>query len=539
MNPRLAAFLAAHAKPSTEKTVETKEKEEIPFSKKETFSLSIVLDSDQQDAVDLAKAGKSFCLIGKAGTGKTTSEREIVKALIEKYKGQSHTFRVQGTTTKVDSHAIAVVAFTRVASGNSKKAIIKEESLASFEHNITTLHNFLEFAPEFFWDEEKQKDSMRFLPRRDSQNPLTTAAIIFEESSMIDLALWEKIYDAMQRGTQCIFIGDINQLPPVFGPSILNYALTQLPIVELKTVYRQSFESNVLLNAHNILEGKPLVEAPDFKILEGGPVQKGQHSVMLSLKASLEIWMKDGRYNPETDIILSPFNVKDLGTDNINSHVAEIVNREAVVFEIFAGIRRFYLAVGDKIMYQKQAGIVTAIYSNGLYSGRRPKPASKHMSRFGVMMLDEEIIDEEEGLIQGFDTSLEQLEKKDLEELSRQSSHVVEILLETGETHRLAKTGDLSAASFSLAYALTVHKAQGCEWRKVIIVLHKDHSIMAYNELLYTAVTRASKEVVIVGKKYMIQKAIDTRRIKGSTIEDKIQYFNANLSLEGVLCTKN
>ena len=109
-----------------------------------------------------------------------------------------------------------------------------------------------------------------------------------EESSMIDLPLWNFLFEAMQRGTQCIFIGDINQLPPVFGPSILNYALTQLPIIELKTVYRQALESSVLRNAHNILEGKSLEEAPDFRILEGGPIQKGEYSVMLSLKASIE-----------------------------------------------------------------------------------------------------------------------------------------------------------------------------------------------------------------------------------------------------------
>ena len=535
LNPKLQEFLRKQAESRLTKAVT----EALSPEKRESFAMSVVLDEDQQHAVELAESGKSFCLIGKAGTGKTTSEREIMRVLLEKHKGKTHIFRIQGTTEKVESAAITVIAFTRVAAGNSKKAICKDPSLEILSPNITTVHNLLEFAPEFFWDEEKEKDTMRFVPKRDGSNPLTVKTICLEESSMIDLPLWEKLYDAMLSGTQCIFIGDINQLPPVFGPSILNYALTQLPIVELKTVYRQALESAVLRNAHNILEGKPLEEAPDFKILEGGPVQKGQYSTMLSLAATIRLWYEKGTYDPDQDIILSPFNVKDLGTDSINSHIASIFNPDAIVHEIIAGIRKFYLAVGDKIMYKKQVGIVTGIVHNRLYSGKAAKSPSKVLSRFGKYHSAEELIDEDDdGLLSSFDTSLEQLSADELEELKHQASSIVEIQLETGEKFRLSKAGDLSAANFSLAYALTVHKAQGCEWRHVVIIMHKDHSIMAFNELLYTAVTRASQKVTLVAKKFMLEKAIRTRRIKGSTLRDKIEFFNANMKLEGVNCQK-
>jgi exodeoxyribonuclease V alpha subunit len=96
----------------------------------------------------------------------------------------------------------------------------------------------------------------------------------------------------------------------------------------------------------------------------------------------------------------------------------------------------------------------------------------------------------------------------------------------------LQKTGELSEANFQLAYCLTIHKAQGSEWKRVILILHKDHSIMAFNELLYTAVTRAREQVVIFAKDFMLQKCIETRRIKGSSLKSKIEYFNANLALE-------
>jgi exodeoxyribonuclease V alpha subunit len=518
-------------------TIPHTEKEET--QKNKTFSLSIELDEDQQHAVELALAGKSFCIIGKAGTGKTTTEREIVKAILKNNVDCTHVFRIQGTSERVESAAAAVVAYTRIASGNSRKAICKDPDLAErFFPNVTTIHNMLEFQPEFFFDTEKNKESMRFAPKRNSANPLTLKTVCFEEASMIDLNLWEKMYDAMLRGTQCIFIGDINQLPPVFGPSILNYALVQLPIVELRTVYRQAFDSLVLKNAHNILEGKKVEEGPDFKIMEGGTKQHGQMITMLQLAGSLQKWHKGGEYKPEEDIVLSPFNKGELGSDSINNHIAQFLN-ENDTYEIIAGIRKFYLAAGDRIMFQKQIGYVKTIRRNGAYSGRLPMPHSKHLTRFGTMNGEDDLVEIENDGLAHIEYDLEQMSQKDMEELTHQASHVIDIELETGETLSLSKAGELSAQVFSLAYALTVHKAQGCEWRKVIIVLHKDHSVMAFNELLYTAVTRAAKQIVIVGKKFMVEKAIKTRRLKGDTLAEKVEYFNANMVLNHVSCVKN
>ena len=506
--------------------------------KEKTFSLNIELDEDQNTAVQLALAGKSFCLIGKAGTGKTTTEREIVKAILSRMNGRTHIFRIQGTGEKIESPAAAVVSYTRVAAGNSRNAICKDEELRNaFFHNVTTIHNLLEYAPVFFYDDEKEKESMRFIPQRNALNPLNVQTIAIEESSMVDLSLWDRLYDAMLSGTQVIFIGDINQLPPVFGPSILNYALVQLPIVELRTVYRQKFDSLVLTNAHNILEGKEVEEGPDFKIIEGGTKQHGQTVTMLQLAGSLKRWYESGEYKPDEDIILSPFNKGDLGSDSINSHVAQFLN-DGDVYEIIAGIRKLYVAVGDKIMFQKQVGRIINIKHNPMYAGKIPKPHSKHLSRFGVMLEEDDLDSLEDDGLAHVEYNLEAMSKEDMEELTHQASHVVEIELETGEMLALRKAGELSAQNFSLAYALTVHKAQGCEWRKVILVLHKDHSILAFNELLYTAVTRAAKQVVIVGKKFMVAKAIATRRIKGDSLKEKVEYFNANLAQSHISCVK-
>jgi len=252
----------------------------------------------------------------------------------------------------------------------------------------------------------------------------------------------------------------------------------------------------------------------------------------------LKKWFKDGVYNPAEDIILSPFNVGALGTDNLNNHIAGFVN-PGEVFEIIAGVRKFYLAVGDRIMYAKQVGTVTSIRRNGMYSGKATKPPSFHMNRFGKMTEADELdeMDTEDDSI-SVEYDLESLTAEQLKELTHQASHVVEIELETGESLVLSKAGDLGASSFSLGYALTVHKSQGSEWRHVIIVLHKDHSTMAFNELLYTAVTRAAEKVTIVAKKFMLEKAIATRRLKGDTIREKVEFFNSNKMVEGIFCRK-
>lgn len=495
--------------------------------KHESFSMSIVLNSEQQMAVDLAMAGKSFCIIGKAGTGKTTSERNIIKAVLQRIQSR-HIFRIQGMGSTQEGPGVAVVSYTRVAAGNSRKAIFKDPLLEDqIPHNITTIHNLLEYAPEIYWCEKDQKEKKRFTPKRNINNPITISTLIIEEASMVDLPLWDKVKEAMLYGIQVILIGDINQLPPVFGPSILNYGLIQFPIIELKTIYRQKDDSIVLKNAHNILDGKPLEESPDFKIYRMGDVQHGQMKTSIMIAKTLRAWYSRGEYDPENDIVLSPFNKQDLGTTNMNAHIAQFIGekRDAKIIHIIAGIRHLYIAEGDDILYQKIRGKIVEIKRNFRYLGKAPKTGL--LDRFGNIH-GKSIEDHEEET----EDTFEMTEDTNPDELTHQASHIVKIELETGEIISLQKTGELSEANFQLAYCLTIHKAQGSEWKRVILILHKDHSIMAFNELLYTAVTRAREQVVIFAKDFMLQKCIETRRIKGSSLKSKIEYFNANLALE-------
>lgn len=529
-------------------TIKEEEKEEE--KKEETFSLSISLNQEQILAKELAFSGKSFCLTGAAGTGKTTAQREIAKALLEQNLLSSHNFRIQGSNgERWTGPSIAFVAYTRIASGNLKRAIHKDPTLEEILlHNVTTIHNLLEYSPETYWCYEEDKEKFRFVPRRTATNPLDLTHLIIEEASMVDLDLWDKLFSALKPDTQIIFIGDINQLQPVFGASIINYALVQLPVVELKTVYRQAGDSTILENAHNILAGKAVREAPDFRIIRGGDSQYSQHKMMMALAATFKKWQEVGEYDPLQDIILSPFNKQDLGTDSINNYIAQDlgVKRNATVFQVKAGIRTLYLAVGDKVLYNKRVGVISQISHNMEYHGASTLHPSPTLSRFGVYtstIKDREEENEDDAFELDYsgidlDKMLEEGEEGQ-EDKVRQASHVITLEMEDEEEATLSAVGDFSSQSFSLGYALTVHKAQGCEWRHVFLILHKDHSIMAHRELLYTAVTRASKKVYLIAKDYMITKAITTQRVKGNTLAEKIEIFNAKISLDAqVRCYK-
>jgi len=506
------------------------------------FSLSISLNDKQLLAKELAFSGKSFCLVGAAGTGKTTAQREIAKALVAQNLLRTHTFKIQGTKDYVVAPSIAFVAYTRIASGNLKKAIHKDSTLASLlEHNVTTIHNLLEYAPETYFDAVDNKEKFRFVPRRTASNPLDITHLIVEESSMVGLDLWEKFFAALRTGVQIIFIGDINQLPPVFGTSVLNYGLVQLPVVCLTEVYRQAGDSLVLKNAHNILAGSMVEEGEDYRIIEGGNVQHSQSTLSVALGKQFPTWMDKGIYSPEEDIILSPWNKHQLGTTNMNNWIAQELGkrRNATVFEIVTGIAKIYLAVGDKVMYNKQVGTIAKISRNSAYRGKPAQREGTDLTRFGIRVgkaNDELNLVEasEEEMFAGYENiSLDEMLNEDSKDKVLSSSHIVDLELETGEVHTLSSVGDFSPANFTLGYCLTVHKAQGCEWRRVFLIMHRDHKISLSRELFYTASTRAREQVYLIAKKSVIESAIKSQRIKGNTVEEKIEFFNSGLMEAG------
>lgn len=510
-----------------------------PAKAKESFSLNITLNAKQELASEYAEYGRSFVLTGAAGTGKTTALREIARKLLRSGKLGTHNFK------EGNGPSIAFCAYTHVATGNMRKALHKDPQLEEeLSHNILTIHKLLEFEPEFYEIQDEStglwRTTMRFVPRRTRDNPLHLTHLIIEEASMVDAqGLWMKLFDALEPGCQVIFVGDINQLPPIFGSSVLNYALINLPVIELTEVYRQALESKIIVNAHRVLRGQALEpDGKEVKLISAptGAKLASEHIIAIRLKNQLAKEFHTGLYDPLQDIVLTPFNKNDLGSININKHIAQFFgdHRKSPIWEIFAGMNRHYLAVGDKVLVNKQDGEIISISFNGRYFGKQPRAASENMTRHGVLIPKEGATNGNSTIEEDFELDYSSVDVDDIsdKEKKNEASHIVTCKMENGEIVTLSEVGDFNPQVFSLGYCLTIHKAQGREWRRVFIVLHKNHAVLLFRELIYTALTRASKEVVIVDLCNQINKAIKAQRIKGDSTLEKIEWFNSKVSLE-------
>ena len=219
---------------------------------------AIAYNTEQQAFIDLIGTGDPCVLVGAAGTGKTTCSQGGIKALIASGKvpvmqSDGHKHLVDGTI------GILIISYTRRAVNNIRK--VQSVDLKS---NCLTSHKLLEYAPEYYDIEDPttglSRRTMQFSPSRNASNPLSTTihTIIVEEASMLSVELFSEISAALIHSPQWVFIGDIQQLPPVFGSAILGFKMLELPVIELTQVYRQALESPIIKLAHRILSGKPI-----------------------------------------------------------------------------------------------------------------------------------------------------------------------------------------------------------------------------------------------------------------------------------------
>jgi len=442
--------------------------------------------------------------------------------------------------------AIAFTAFTNRAVNNMANNLRKHspELMDKLFNNFMTIHKLIEVAPEYYYDDEAQKDKMRFTPRRDALNRLPIKVLIIEEASMVDLDLWHKLFIALEPDCQIILLGDLNQLPPVFGDSILNYGLVKLPIIELTHVYRQALDSPIIRQMHEVLKGNvPKSDTELFQVVHGtnnkpiGPERAGKQIANM-----MEKLYDRGEYDPMEDIILTPFNKAGCGTIMLNTLISTWLDKKnkelgnpRMVYEVIAGLGKHYFAKGDLVYdtVSKMQGIITDIHINGAYYGTIPQEASTELTRFGYHSGEEgdsefdTLNDEFSYDVSGIDallspdTSMDDAEKKLLS-----SSHIITIELEDGSEVSRSGAGEVNAIEFG--YCLTTHKAQGCEWNNVFMIIHQSHFI-ANREWLYTAGTRAKNKCVIFAKEDVLNQVVKRQRVKGDTLEAKVQAFNDKL----------
>jgi len=343
---------------------------------------------------------------------------------------------------------------------------------------------------------------MRFIPTRNQDNPLPESihTIIVEEASMLGTDLSNQLLAALAHKVQWIFIGDIQQLPPVFGPAVLGFRMNTLPVVELTQVYRQALESPIIRLAHRVLSGKPvpLKEYEEWKTpneLTIHPWKKKLHPdhAMLTLAAFFKQAIDKGVYRPDDDMILIPYN-KAVGTIELNKHIANYLARRSgkLTHEVIAGFVKHYFSEGDKILYDKEDAEIISISNNLSYTGARVQPASTNLDYWGYnSKAAEEANDAENFYKDAQDADIDFLLEAVVSSEDRvtQGSHNITIrLLDSGSEVTINKAAEIN--SLLHAYALTVHKAQGSEWRKVFFLLHHTHATMLQRELLYTGITR-------------------------------------------------
>jgi exodeoxyribonuclease V alpha subunit len=499
------------------------------------YGKEITYNSKQSEFVSLASTHKSCILIGPAGTGKTTAMKGTVQSLIQ----SSQTGVIQNHDHKHIPHGvpgIIICAYTRRATNN-----IRRNMSDDMKENCITIHKLLEYAPEYFdsMDENGEtKTSMRFAPSRNAMNPLPAeiTTIIFEESSMIGVSLYNEVICALPNpeNVQIIFLGDIQQLPPVFGSAILGFKMLELPTIELTEVYRQALESPIIRLAHRILSGKPIphkelesISCPGLTIKPWKMKVDAEAALNVTEKLFSSLYEK-GEYNPEEDMILIPFN-KAYGTLDLNKSIANHMARkkQLVTWEVISGFVRHYFSVGDKVLFDREDAIVLDIYPNPSYTGVPAQKESTYLDYWGHNNAPKSMQDQVASNESDIDFLLAQVAADDEDRVTQSSHHIKLLMLDSGVEKTITKAAEVN--STILGYALTVHKSQGSEWNKVFCLFHNSHATMMQRELLYTAVTRAKEELVIICEQDTFTNAIISQRIKGNSLAEKAEYFKGKV----------
>lgn len=512
------------------------------------YGKPITYNEQQLRFVQLAGSGQSAVLIGAAGTGKTTCQQGTIAALIR--NGYAGTLQADGHKyLESNTPGIVIVSFTRRAVSNIRRAVSED-----MKKNCLTIHALLEYEPVYYevMDDNtgEMRKTMQFEPTRNAYRPLpaTIRTCVIEEGSMVSVELYKELKDALPSNCQFIFLGDIQQLPPVFGSAILGYKMLELPVVELTEVYRQALESPIIRLAHRILSGVsiPVQEYPEWKTesqLTIHPWKKkiDADNALLTIAKFLTNAIEAGLYDPVDDMILMPFN-KGCGTIELNKHIAQHMarKRKVPVYEVVAGFVKLYLSVGDKVLVDKEDAIVLGIEKNPSYTGATPQPEGLWLDYWGYNSGDENGEQVHHLEVDATDTSdadIDFMLSQSVaagagEDRVRQASHIVKVrLLETDREVELTTAGELNA--LLLSFALTVHKSQGSEFRKVFLMLHQSHNTMLSRELLYTAVTRAREELYIICEPDSMTKGIMSQRIKGNTLTEKAEWFKGKLDIKG------
>ena len=318
-----------------------------------------------------------------------------------------------------------------------------------------TIHRLLEYSP--------REGGFQ----RSEDNPLQVDFVIIDEVSMVDLTLMDNLLRAVDPHSHVILVGDVDQLPSVGPGSVLRDLIDSgvIPTVVLRRIFRQDRESLIVANAHRILRGQWLLlgeggERPDFIFKAREREEEILQTVKELVREGVPHWLQlEAKEVSQAIQVLTPMHRGILGTINLNRELQTLLNPAGTALERGGSSLR----LGDKVMQLRNN------YDKGVFNGDLGR----------IVAIDRE---EARVKINFYDKSVE-YEADELDEIN-------------------------------LAYATSIHKSQGSEYPAVIIPLHTSHYVMLHRSILYTAVTRGKKLVVLVGSRKALAMAIRNVRLE-------------------------
>ena len=440
--------------PEDEKIVERR----IVQIEKETGT---VLDEMQKKAVQEAAGHGLLILTGGPGTGKTTT----INAIIRYFEGEGAEIRLAAPT------------------GRAAKRMTEATG-----YEAQTIHRLLELSgmPE----DDREGQPIHF--ERNAENPLETDVIIIDEMSMVDIHLIHSLLMAVTAGTRLILVGDENQLPSVGPGNVLRDIIRsgQFPVVELKKIFRQASESDIVVNAHKINKGEQVEinnKSRDFFFLKRYDADIIIRVVIALIQEKLPKYVEAKPFEIQ---VLTPMRKGLLGVERLNQILQRYLNPpdpSKKEKEIGQGLFR----EGDKVMqirnnYQLEWEV----------RGRYGIPVDKGVGVFNG----------DTGIIRTINEFAE----------------LAEVEFEDG---RYAQYTFKQLDELELAYAVTIHKSQGSEYPAVIIPILSGPRMLMNRNLLYTAVTRARKCVTVVGSEETFREMINNEKQQRrySSLDKRIQ----------------
>jgi exodeoxyribonuclease V alpha subunit len=314
-----------------------------------------------------------------------------------------------------------------------------------------TIHRLLEFNPT----------TGSF--SRNRQNPLEADCLVLDEVSMLDVELAASLLEAVPPGCRLVLVGDADQLPSVGPGNVLADLIASqiVPVIRLDRIFRQAESSLIVVNAHRVNAGDmPELSNSDdsdfYFVARDDPSEAADLAIDFAARRIAERFKLD----PVLDVqVLSPMHRGELGVTRLNERLQALLTPPGP--ELVVGWRRF--RAGDKVMQVRNN------YELDIFNGDLGR----------VLSLDPE----ERELVVDFDGRPVVIPSEDLDDVVP-------------------------------AYACTIHKSQGSEYPAVVIVLHHQHHVMLQRNLLYTAITRGRRLVVIVGSKRALARAVNNATVR-------------------------